>query len=65
MFTFKGLEMTSIETLNDPNQLYQQNDYMGKNRVFNMFGQSGQRFLASSSEHQDKGNEIAQVPRYL
>ncbi|KAG4960344.1 hypothetical protein JHK87_036977 [Glycine soja] len=57
----KGLEMTSIETLNDPNQLYQQNDYMGKNRVFNMFGQSGQRFLASSSEHQDKGNEIAQL----
>ncbi|TKY71861.1 hypothetical protein E2542_SST00594 [Spatholobus suberectus] len=57
----KGLEMTSIETHNDPNQLYPQNDYIGKNTVFKMFGHSGQRFLASSSEDQYKGNEIAQL----
>jgi len=58
MFTFKGLEMTSIETLNDPNKLHPQNDYTKKKTVFKMFGQSGKSFFAPSS---DKGNEIAQV----
>ncbi|XP_020232356.1 uncharacterized protein LOC109812731 isoform X2 [Cajanus cajan] len=59
----KGLEMTSIGTLSDPNQLYPQDDCMGKNRVFKMFGHGGQIFLPSSSEAQYKGNEIAQVIR--
>ncbi|KAK7302970.1 hypothetical protein RJT34_13867 [Clitoria ternatea] len=60
----KGLEMTSIETLNVPHQLCPQNDYSGKNKVFKMFGHSGQSFLASSSDNDHcKGNEIAQVIR--
>ncbi|RDX58220.1 hypothetical protein CR513_62477, partial [Mucuna pruriens] len=59
----KGLEMTSIQTLNDPHQLYLQNDYTGKNKVLKMFGHGGQSFFASSSEDQYKGNEIAQVIR--
>ncbi|KOM53661.1 hypothetical protein LR48_Vigan09g232000 [Vigna angularis] len=54
----KGLEMTSIENLNDPNKLYPQNDYTKKKTVFKMFGQSGKSFLAPSS---DKGHEIAQL----
>ncbi|ESW20016.1 hypothetical protein PHAVU_006G174000 [Phaseolus vulgaris] len=54
----KGLEMTSIETLNDPNKLHPQNDYTKKKTVFKMFGQSGKSFFAPSS---DKGNEIAQL----
>jgi len=58
MFTFKGLEMTSIEALNDPNKLHPENDHFKKKTVFKMFGQSGKSFFAPSS---DKGNEIAQV----
>ncbi|KAK7332066.1 hypothetical protein VNO80_28813 [Phaseolus coccineus] len=54
----KGLEMTSIETLNDPNKLHPQNDYTKKKTVFKMYGQSGKSFFAPSS---DKGNEIAQL----
>ncbi|KAK7412467.1 hypothetical protein VNO78_03931 [Psophocarpus tetragonolobus] len=59
----KGLEISSIDTLNDPNFLHQQNDYMGENGVIKMLGQSRQRFLASSSEDHYKGNEISQVIR--
>ncbi|XP_027932677.1 uncharacterized protein LOC114188277 isoform X2 [Vigna unguiculata] len=54
----KGLEMTSIENLNDPNKLHPQSDYTKKKTVFKMFGQSGKSFLAPSG---DKGNEIAQL----
>ncbi|XP_014519115.1 uncharacterized protein LOC106776243 isoform X1 [Vigna radiata var. radiata] len=54
----KGLEMTSIENLNDPNKLHSQNDYTKKKTVYKMFGQSGKSFLAPSS---DKGHEIAQL----
>ncbi|KAJ1402180.1 hypothetical protein SESBI_28279 [Sesbania bispinosa] len=58
----KGLEMTRIETLNVPHQLYLQNDYMGKNRVSKMIGQSEQSsFAASSNEGTERGNEIAQL----
>ncbi|CAJ1961958.1 unnamed protein product [Sphenostylis stenocarpa] len=59
----KGLEMTRIETLNDPNKLHPQNDYMNEKTVYKMFGQSGKSFLAPNSEDQYKGNEITQVIR--
>lgn len=63
MSTFKGLEMASIETLAVPHQLYLQNDYVGKNKVSTVIGQSGQNsFTSSSDEGTKKGNEIAQVP---
>lgn len=65
MSTFKGLEMASVETLAVPlpHQLYLQNDYMGKNTVSKVVGQSGQSSFASrGDEVTKKGKEIAQVP---
>jgi hypothetical protein len=50
MSAFKGLEMANVETLTVPHQLYLQNDYVGKNTVSNVIGQTGLSSFASSSE---------------
>jgi hypothetical protein len=62
MSAFKGLEMANVETLTVPHQLYLQNDYVGKNTVSNVIGQTGLSSFASSSGGGTKnGNEVGQV----
>lgn len=63
MYTFKGLEVTSIKTLAVPQEHYLQNNYMQKNNVSEVLSQSRQySFASSSGQCTEKGNEIAQVP---
>ncbi|WJX26822.1 hypothetical protein P8452_15696 [Trifolium repens] len=58
----KGLEMANVETLTVPHQLYLQNDYVGKNTVSNVIGQTGLSSFASSSGGGTKnGNEVGQL----
>ncbi|XP_045804564.1 uncharacterized protein LOC123897821 isoform X1 [Trifolium pratense] len=58
----KGLEMANVETLTVPHQLYLQSDYVGKNTVSNVIGQTGLSSFASSSGGGTKnGNEVGQL----
>ncbi|GAU35476.1 hypothetical protein TSUD_384310 [Trifolium subterraneum] len=58
----KGLEMANVETLTVPHQLYLQNDYVGKNTVSNVIGQTGLSSFASSSGGGTKNsNEVGQL----
>ncbi|KAI5447704.1 uncharacterized protein LOC127080656 isoform X2 [Lathyrus oleraceus] len=60
----KGLEMANVETLTVPHQLYLQNDYVGRNTVPNVIGQSElSSFASSSGGGTKKSNEVGQVIR--
>lgn len=66
MSTFKGLEMANVETLTVPHQLYMQNDYVGRNTVPNVIGQSElSSFASSSGGGTKKSSEVGQVSIWL